>query len=54
MLHLFVSDAAALAARRTAAGVRIVKDLKPRAYGQRAFVVADRDGNRLHGGERLR
>ncbi|WP_338057590.1 VOC family protein [Sphingomonas beigongshangi] len=54
VLHLFVSDAAALAARCAAAGARIAKDLKPQEYGQRAFVVADPDGNRLHSGERLR
>jgi uncharacterized glyoxalase superfamily protein PhnB len=53
VLHLIVSDVAAVAARCTAAGMRIVKVLRDQDYGQRAFVVADPDGNRLDIGELL-
>ncbi len=50
--HMFVDDAAALYARCEAAGVRIVKRLTDKDYGQRAFVFADPDGNRIDIGER--
>ncbi|WP_447410879.1 VOC family protein, partial [Clostridium perfringens] len=53
VLHLIVSDVASVAARCTAAGMRIVKVLRDQDYGQRAFVVADPDGNRLDIGELL-
>ena len=49
--HLFVDDVAALHAVCVAAGVRIVKALRDKDYGQRAFVFADPDGNRIDVGE---
>lgn len=52
-MHMFVSDAAALYAACEAAGVRIIKRLADKDYGQRAFVFADPDGNRIDVGERL-
>jgi catechol 2,3-dioxygenase-like lactoylglutathione lyase family enzyme len=51
--HLFVDDIAALHAICAANGVRIVKRLADKDYGQRAFVFADPDGNRLDVGERI-
>lgn len=51
--HIFVEDAAALHARCQAMGVRIIKRLVEKDYGQRAFVFADPDGNRIDIGERL-
>lgn len=51
--HMFVSDAAALYAACEANGVRIVKRLMDKDYGQRAFVFADPDGNRIDVGERI-
>lgn len=36
-----------------AKGVRIVKSLKDQDYGQRAFVFADPDGNRVDVGQRI-
>ena len=51
--HMFVSDAASLYAHCQSAGVRIVKSLMDKEYGQRAFVMADPDGNRIDIGERL-
>lgn len=51
--HLFVSDVAALHAICDANGVRIVKRLADKDYGQRAFVLADPDGNRIDIGERI-
>lgn len=53
VMHMFVSDAAALYAVCEAEGVRIVKRLTDKDYGQRAFVFADPDGNRIDIGERL-
>lgn len=50
--HLFVDDVAAVHAACRAAGVRIIKSLKDQDYGQRAFVFADPDGNRIDVGER--
>lgn len=51
--HIFVSDAAALYAACEAHGIRIVKRLMDKDYGQRAFVFADPDGNRIDIGERI-
>jgi catechol 2,3-dioxygenase-like lactoylglutathione lyase family enzyme len=51
--HLFVSDAKALYGVCETAGVRIVKALAEKDYGQRAFVIADPDGNRIDVGERM-
>lgn len=53
VMHMFVSDAAALYAICETEGVRIVKGLMDKEYGQRAFVFADPDGNRIDVGERL-
>ncbi len=53
VFHLMVDDAAALHAALASAGVRIVKRLADKDYGQRAFVFADPDGNRIDVGERL-
>lgn len=53
VMHIFVSDAAALYAVCEAEGVRIIKRLTDKDYGQRAFVLADPDGNRIDIGERL-
>lgn len=50
--HMFVDDVTALYAACRAAGVRIVKSLADKDYGQRAFVFADPDGNRIDVGER--
>lgn len=52
VMHLFVSDAAALYVHCEAQGVRIIKRLADKDYGQRAFVLADPDGNRIDIGER--
>ena len=53
VLHMFVDDAAALYTHCQAEGVRIIKSLSDKDYGQRAFVFADPDGNRIDVGERL-
>ncbi|GAA0673504.1 catechol 2,3-dioxygenase-like lactoylglutathione lyase family enzyme [Sphingomonas insulae] len=53
VMHMFVSDAAALYAICQTQGVRIIKRLTDKDYGQRAFVFADPDGNRIDIGERL-
>lgn len=53
VMHLFVSDVAALHAICEAEGVRIVKRLADKDYGQRAFVFTDPDGNRIDVGEKL-
>ena len=50
--HMFVDDVSALYAICEAAGVKIVKSLASKDYGQRAFVFADPDGNRIDVGER--
>jgi catechol 2,3-dioxygenase-like lactoylglutathione lyase family enzyme len=52
VMHIFVSDVAALYAVCEAEGVRIIKSLADKDYGQRAFVFADPDGNRIDIGER--
>ncbi len=52
VMHMFVSDVAALYAVCEAEDVRIVKSLADKDYGQRAFVFADPDGNRIDIGER--
>jgi catechol 2,3-dioxygenase-like lactoylglutathione lyase family enzyme len=52
VMHMFVSDVAALYAVCEAEGVRIIKGLADKDYGQRAFVFADPDGNRIDIGER--
>lgn len=53
VMHLFVSDVAALHAICEAEGVRIIKRLADKDYGQRAFVFADPDGNRIDVGEEM-
>lgn len=50
-MHMFVSDAAALYAICENEGVRIIKGLTNKACGQRAFVFADPDGNRIDVGK---
>ena len=52
VFHMFVADVAALHAICEAAGVRIIKSLQDKDYGQRAFVFADPDGNRIDVGQR--
>ena len=52
VLHLLVDDVDALYAICEVAGVRIIKSLRDKDYGQRAFVFADLDGNRIDVGER--
>ncbi len=52
VMHMFVSDVAALYAICEAGGVRIIKRLTDKDYGQRAFVFADPDGNRIDIGEK--
>jgi len=49
--HLLVDDAGALFLRCQQAGLRIVKGLKDKDYGLRAFVFEDPDGNRLDVGQ---
>lgn len=51
VFHMYVDDVAALYALCQAAGVRIIKALRDKDYGQRAFVFADPDGNRIDVGE---
>jgi uncharacterized glyoxalase superfamily protein PhnB len=51
--HMFVDDVPALYALCEGSGVRIVKTLASKDYGQRAFVFADPDGNRIDVGERM-
>lgn len=53
VFHLFVDDVDALHAVCVAAGVRIIKSLQGKDYGQRAFVMADPDGNRIDVGQRV-
>ncbi|EJB05406.1 hypothetical protein Rleg9DRAFT_4289 [Rhizobium leguminosarum bv. trifolii WSM597] len=52
VFHMFVDDVTTLYELCEKAGVRIVKSLKDKDYGQRAFVLADPDGNRIDVGER--
>jgi catechol 2,3-dioxygenase-like lactoylglutathione lyase family enzyme len=49
--HLLVNDATAFYAHCVASGVRIIKGLRDHSYGQRAFVIADLDGNRIDVGQ---
>jgi catechol 2,3-dioxygenase-like lactoylglutathione lyase family enzyme len=49
--HMFVDDVAGLYAICQAADVRIIKSLQDKDYGQRAFVLADPDGNRIDVGQ---
>jgi catechol 2,3-dioxygenase-like lactoylglutathione lyase family enzyme len=51
VFHMYVDDVDALYAICQAAGVRIIKSLRDKDYGQRAFVFADPDGNRIDVGE---
>lgn len=53
VFHMFVDDVSALYAICEAANVRIVKSLKDKDYGQRAFVFADPDGNRIDIGQNI-
>jgi catechol 2,3-dioxygenase-like lactoylglutathione lyase family enzyme len=50
--HMFADDVAALHRLCCGAGVPIVRPLTDKDYGQRAFVIADPDGNRIDIGER--
>ena len=52
VFHMFVDDVAGLYAICESAGVRIIKSLKDKDYGQRAFVFADPDGNRIDVGQK--
>lgn len=52
--HMFVDDVTSLYAACQAAGVRIIKSLADKDYGQRAFVFSDPDGNRIDVGERTK
>jgi catechol 2,3-dioxygenase-like lactoylglutathione lyase family enzyme len=52
--HMFVDDVDGLYAICVAAKARIIKALKDQDYGQRAFVFADPDGNRIDVGEARR
>ena len=49
--HMVVDDIAGLYAICQAANVRIIKSLQDKDYGQRAFVFADPDGNRIDVGQ---
>jgi len=49
--HLLVDDAEALFLRCQQAGLRIIKGLKDKDYGLRAFVFEDPDGNRIDVGQ---
>jgi catechol 2,3-dioxygenase-like lactoylglutathione lyase family enzyme len=51
--HLMVEDVDALHARCQERGVRIIKGLRDKDFGLRAFVFADPDGNRIDVGQRL-
>jgi catechol 2,3-dioxygenase-like lactoylglutathione lyase family enzyme len=51
--HMWVDDVTALYDVCQAAGVRIIKSLADKDYGQRAFVFADPDGNRIDVGGRI-
>ena len=52
VVHLSVDDVSSLYAVCQTAGVRIVKSLVHKEYGQDAFVFADPDGNRIDVGQR--
>jgi catechol 2,3-dioxygenase-like lactoylglutathione lyase family enzyme len=49
--HLLVENVDVLYGRMRQSGARIVKDIRNKAFGLRAFVVEDIDGNRLDIGE---
>jgi catechol 2,3-dioxygenase-like lactoylglutathione lyase family enzyme len=49
--HMMVADADALHAILRAHGIRIVKGLRDKDYGLRAFVFEDPDGNRIDVGQ---
>lgn len=49
--HMIVDDVDGLYAICQAARVRIIKSLQGKDYGQRAFVFADPDGNRIDVGQ---
>ena len=49
--HMFIDDVAALYDHCKQHGVRIVKSLAHKDYGQQAFVLADPDGNRIDIGQ---
>jgi catechol 2,3-dioxygenase-like lactoylglutathione lyase family enzyme len=51
--HMLVDDVDALHAICRREGLRIVKGLKDKDYGLRAFVFEDPDGNRIDVGERI-
>lgn len=51
--HIFVDNAATLYSLCQAAGVRIIRGLADKHYGQQAFVLADPNGNRIDIGERM-
>jgi catechol 2,3-dioxygenase-like lactoylglutathione lyase family enzyme len=53
LVHLMVSDAAALHDHLAMLGVRIIKGLKVAEYGLRGFVFTDPDGNRIDVGQQL-
>ena len=52
--HMFVDDATSLYQACQSSGVRIIKALADKDYGQRAFVFADPDGNRIDVGEQTK
>ena len=52
--HMMVEDIDAVHAAIRARGLRIVKGLRDKDYGLRAFVFEDPDGNRIDVGEPLR
>jgi catechol 2,3-dioxygenase-like lactoylglutathione lyase family enzyme len=49
--HIFVDNVEALYEVCLAASIKIIKSLSLKDYGQRAFVFADPDGNRIDVGE---
>jgi catechol 2,3-dioxygenase-like lactoylglutathione lyase family enzyme len=51
--HLAIDDARALHDHVVAHGVEIVRPLRDADYGDRTFVMADPDGNRIDVGETL-
>ncbi len=51
LAHIVVDDVDGLYAICKAAGVQVIKPLDDKDYGQRAFVFADPDGNRIDVGQ---
>ncbi|MCV0427204.1 MAG: VOC family protein [Roseibium sp.] len=49
--HMLVSDAEAAYRACEEHGLRIIKSLKTKDYGLKAFVIADPDGNRIDVGQ---